>query len=109
MSFKMLKIVQIILISLFTGCRYLARAVLVPFTFKAPKLNIGALDRLRKNSPAAIPQIIYIINSLSLLNTGDLDETIQKIEAIIGKDCLDGRLLVQYSLNLLYSHEVSFK
>ena len=51
-------------------CRYVARAVLVPFAHHAPALSIDNLDRILKAAPQALPQAIkvacYLCNHNSL-------------------------------------------
>lgn len=87
--------------------RYLARAVLVPFVYKPPKITVGVLDHIRTHAPAAIPQLLKVISSLSSLSTEDINSTVSRIEELLGSMVLDGRLLVQYALSIIYAQMVN--
>lgn len=87
--------------------RYLARAVLVPFSYSAPKIIVGVLDNLRERAPAAIPQVISIINSLKEFDNALISDTVKKIEEVVGENKIDSRLLVQYSLNIIIAKKVT--
>lgn len=41
-------------------CRFLARALLVPFAHIAPAASIDTLDEILKDAPAALPQAIKV-------------------------------------------------
>ncbi len=83
--------------------RYLARAVLAPFAYKAPKITMGVLNDVRIKAPAAIPQILGIIDSLA---TVEMKGITDKIDDLLGLDTIDGRLSMQYALSIVYSLKV---
>ncbi len=44
----------------FTPCRFLARAVLVPFAYQAPAPSVDTLDTILREAPAAVKQAIKV-------------------------------------------------
>ena len=93
--------------SCYACCRYLARAVLVPFVYQPPPVTIDTLDHLVRNAAAALPQAIRIGHSL--VDSCDIDRVyhaVSRIETMLGNNTIDGRLAMQYAISLVCAEEV---
>ena len=86
--------------------RYLARVVLVPFTYKSPNIQVDELDTLLKMAPACIPDIIKVINTLSNADPDTFYSMIDVVEEALGESSIDPRLLAQYAISIVCAQEV---
>ena len=77
-------------------CRYLARAVLIPFKFDRPPLIPDFLDTLLKEAPAALLKMLRIGKALVNIDSDELHSMCDSISSLLSG--LDGRLIVQYTL-----------
>ena len=48
-------------------CRYLARAVLIPFAYEAPPIRVDTLDSMLSSAHRALPEVVSIGNWLKHL------------------------------------------
>lgn len=94
------------MILLYSIIRYLARVVLIPFIYEAPSVKVGALDSMLAEAYMAIPEAISIGKWLTLLPQKDIYEMVQKVQEVLGGK-LEGRLAVQYAINILCAQQVN--
>ncbi len=86
-------------------CRYLARALLVPFAFDAPPATPDVLNGLLHNAPSALPQAVQIGRFLKLIDAEFLLSAVEKIQEQLGHT-IDGRLAMQYAISLTCAEKV---
>ena len=84
--------------------RYLARAVLIPFTFDPPPIVPDFLGTLLHEAPAALPQVLQIGRALVNMDSDIIQSMCDTISTLISG--LDGRLLMQYTLLILFTQMV---
>ena len=67
----------------FIHCRYLARAVLVPFAYKAPPVTTDSLEDILTNAPAAIPDAIQIGQDVVAVDSSTLNNMAEQIKDVL--------------------------
>ncbi len=72
--------------------------ILVPFIFDASEVQMGELDNVLRNAPAAFPNLLSIGNQLSR-RTDELQSIRDEITRCLPD--IDSRLSTQYSLSVL--------
>ena len=88
--------------------RFLARVLLIPFPFQAPSVELGSLNNLLEDAPAAFPTLLQI--GYKLIN-GDHDN-IYSIRGAIesrlrhGASLIDSRLMTQYAISIAMAQKV---
>lgn len=90
----------------FIHCRYLARAVLVPFAYKAPPVTADSLEDILTNAPAAIPDAIQIGQDVVAVDSSTLNNMAEQIKDVVGDANIDSRLAMQYAFSVLCAQEV---
>ena len=90
----------------FIHCRYLARAVLVPFAYKAPPVTADSLEDILTNAPAAIPDAIRIGQDVVAVDSSTLNDMAEQIKDVVGDANIDSRLAMQYAFSVLCAQEV---
>ena len=90
----------------FIHCRYLARAVLVPFAYKAPPVTADSLEDILTNAPAAIPDAIRIGQDVVAVDSSTLNDIAEQIKDVVGDANIDSRLAMQYAFSVLCAQEV---
>ena len=90
----------------FIHCRYLARAVLVPFAYKAPPVTADSLEDILTNAPAAIPDAIRIGQGVVAVDSSTLNDMAEQIKDVVGDANIDSRLAMQYAFSVLCAQEV---
>ena len=90
----------------FIHCRYLARAVLVPFAYKAPPVTANSLEDILTNAPAAIPDAIRIGQDVVAVDSSTLNDMAEQIKDVVGDANIDSRLAMQYAFSVLCAQEV---
>ena len=94
-----------VLTLLYYLCRYLARAILIPFIYEAPSVRVDTLDAMLSEAHRALPEAVAIGKWLVQLPQSHLYEMVEKVqEVMLGK--LDGRLAMQYAIYIVCSQEV---
>lgn len=93
-------------ISNFIHCRYLARAVLVPFAYKAPPVTADSLEDILTNAPAAIPDAIQIGQDVVAVDSSTLNNMAEQIKDVVGDANIDSRLAMQYAFSVHCAEEV---
>lgn len=77
----------------------------MPFVYTPPRISLGILDDAWKFASAAIPQLLKIVHEMKSANAATFYSVREKIEDAIGQG-IDGRLLSQYALSIVFSNQV---
>ena len=91
---------------IFIHYRYLSRAVLVPFAYKAPPVTADILEDILTNAPAAIQDAIRIGRDVVDVDLSTLNLMAKKIKGAVGDANIDSRLAMQYAFSVLCPQEV---
>ena len=73
---------------IFIHYRYLSRAVLVPFAYKAPPVTADILEDILTNAPAAIQDVIRIGRDVVDIDSSTLNLIAEKIKGAVGMPTL---------------------
>lgn len=85
--------------------RYLVRAILIPFKFQAPRVELRVLAEALKRAPSAFPELLSVGKWLDGISDDEVAELRQKVlEKVDGT--LDSRLATQYSLSIMIAQKV---
>ena len=90
--------------------RFLARVLLIPFPFQAPSVELGSLNNLLEDAPAAFPTLLQIGHKVIHVN-GDHDNIYSirgAIESMLrhGASLIDSRLMTQYAISIAMAQKV---
>ena len=89
-------------------CRYLARAVIVPFVYDAPPIRVNALNDILTNAHRALPEAVSIGHWLENVSEETVYEMVDRVQGAVGGR-MDGRLAMQYALYTLCAQEVMLR
>ena len=85
--------------------RYLSRALLVPFVFEAPEVEIGVLTEVLEQAPSAFPALLSVGRKIELLKTEELHQMQERVASAI-VDKVDSQLCTQYWISITCAQEV---
>ena len=85
--------------------RFLARVLLIPFPFQAPSVELGSLNNLLEDAPAAFPTLLQIGHKLI---NGTIYSIRGAIESMLrhGASLIDSRLMTQYAISIAMAQKV---